>query len=65
VATEPPIDRVVTPDRPQAIPPDVDHHVEPSEGARFHLTFLVPAYAPADEGGEAACLAHLIDDDAP
>lgn len=62
-ATDPLIDRVVTPEQPQPIPPEVDHRVEPSEGARFHLTFLVPSYAPADQGGEAACLAHLLEED--
>ena len=64
-ATEPPLDLVVTPGHPQPIPPEVDHHVQPSEGARFHVTFLVPSYAPTDEGGEAACLAHLLDDEGP
>lgn len=38
--TEPPIDVMVTPARAQPIPPEVDHHVAPWEGARFHVTFL-------------------------
>jgi tellurite resistance-related uncharacterized protein len=60
--TSPPIDVIVTPGRPQPIPPELDHLVEPGEDARFHVTFLVPAYEPADEGGEPACLAELLDD---
>lgn len=39
--TDPPTDVVVTPAQPQPIPPEVDHHVEPGEGARFHVTFLI------------------------
>jgi len=39
-ATDPTIDVLVTPARAQPIPPEVDHHVEPDAGARFHLTFL-------------------------
>ena len=63
--THPPIDVVVTVDRPQPIPPEVDHHVEPQEGARFHVTFLVPRAAPTDEGGEPACFAHLVEKPEP
>jgi tellurite resistance-related uncharacterized protein len=62
-ATEPPIDVVVTPARAQPIPPEVDHDVAPAEGARFHVTFLVPAWEVRDEGGEAACFAHRLDDE--
>lgn len=40
-ATDPPTDAVVIADEPQPIPPEVDHHVEPAAGARFHVTFLV------------------------
>ena len=54
---------MVTPDRPQPIPPELDHHIEPSEDARFHVTFLVPGYEPSDEGGEPACVAHLLEED--
>jgi tellurite methyltransferase len=61
--TDPPIDAVVTPDRPQPIPPELDHHVEPAEGARFHVTFLVPRYRPPEEGGEPACLAEVLAED--
>jgi tellurite resistance-related uncharacterized protein len=61
--TDPPIDVVVTPDHPQPIPPELDHHVEPHEGARFHVTFLVPRYEPSDDGGEPACIVHLLPDE--
>jgi len=60
--TTPPIDVIVTPDAVQPIPPELDHHVEPNEDARFHITFLVPGYEPTDEGGEAACLAEVLDE---
>lgn len=40
-ATDPPIDVLVTPAEAQPIPPELDHHVEPAAGARFHVTFLV------------------------
>ena len=61
--THPPLDTVVTSDRGQPIPPELDHHIEPSKGARFHVTFLVPSYQPADQGGEPACVVHLHEDD--
>ena len=51
--THPPLDVLVTPARPQPIPPELDHHVEPTEGARFHVTFLARPNGPGDEGGEA------------
>ncbi|MFL6207223.1 MAG: DUF3565 domain-containing protein [Acidimicrobiales bacterium] len=60
--TQPPIDAVVTPDRPQPIPPEVEHHIEPGADARFHLTFLARRCASTDEGGEAPCFAHLLED---
>jgi tellurite methyltransferase len=60
--TDPPIDVVVTPDRPQPIPPELDHHVEPAPGARFRVTFLARPRASTDEGGEAPCFAHLLDE---
>ncbi len=62
-ATEPPLDLVVTPGRPQPIPPELDHHVDPDDDARFHVTFLAPPRPTADEGGEAPCLAHLLDEE--
>ena len=61
--TDPPLDVVVTPGRPQPIPPEVDHHIEPSDEARFHVTFLAPRYERLDEGGEPACLAPLLSDE--
>ena len=62
-ATDPPIDVQVTREHPQPIPPELDHHVEPDEAARFHVTFLTPRRQPFDEGGESACFVHLLDDD--
>jgi tellurite methyltransferase len=38
--TSPRIDRVVTPDEPQPIPPEVAHHVGLTEPVRFTITFL-------------------------
>jgi tellurite resistance-related uncharacterized protein len=38
--TDPPLDRTVGPDRPQAIPPEVAHSVEPVGDVRFRITFL-------------------------
>lgn len=38
--TSPPIDRWVTPGDAQPIPPEVAHHVELTEPARFTITFL-------------------------
>lgn len=61
--TEPVTDVLVTPARPQPIPPELDHRVAPDGGARFHVTFLVRRAQPADEGGEAPCSAPLLGDD--
>ncbi len=41
--TEPVTDTVVGPGADQPIPPDVEHHVEPSPGVRFAVEFLGPA----------------------
>jgi len=38
--TDPPIDNVVAPGRPQPIPPDVEHRVELVGPVRLHVTFL-------------------------
>jgi tellurite resistance-related uncharacterized protein len=38
--TDPPLDVVVDPAHPQAIPPEVDHHVEVDDEVRFTITFL-------------------------
>ncbi len=60
--TDPRLDVLVVPGRPQAIPPELDHHVTPEDDARFRVTFLTPAAPPAPEGGEAPCFAHLLRD---
>lgn len=39
-ATNPALDVVVGPGDEQAIPPEVDHDVEPQPGARFSVEFL-------------------------
>jgi tellurite resistance-related uncharacterized protein len=44
--TRPPLDLNVTPGRPQPIPPELDHHIEPADGARFHVTFLAARNGP-------------------
>lgn len=41
-ATEPPLDTVVEPGRPQPIPPEVVHSVEPVGPVRFTVQFLRP-----------------------
>ena len=38
--TEPPLDVIVDPAAPQAIPPDVEHRVEPLGEVRFSVEFL-------------------------
>lgn len=38
--TDPPLEVVVTPQRPQVIPPEVHHEVEPQGPVRFFLEFL-------------------------
>jgi tellurite resistance-related uncharacterized protein len=40
--TEPVTDVIVDSQLPQAIPPDVDHHVEPARSVRFAIEFLAP-----------------------
>lgn len=39
-ATEPPLEVIVGPDRPQAIPPEVAHDVEPRGEVRFFVEML-------------------------
>ena len=39
-ATSPPLDAVIEPGHPQAIPPEVDHAVEPAAGAQFVVEVL-------------------------
>ena len=38
--TQPPLDVVVDPETPQAIPPDVEHHVDPLGDVGFFVEFL-------------------------
>ncbi len=38
--TQPPLDVVVGPETPQAIPPDVEHHVDPLGEVGFFVEFL-------------------------
>lgn len=46
---------------PQPIPPGVEHHAEPLEGARFHIElFKVLPPGCSAEGGESPCMAHLL-----
>ena len=40
--TQPPLEVIVGPDRPQAIPPEVEHHVETLGDVRFFVEFLRP-----------------------
>lgn len=39
-ATSPALDVIVDPSRPQAIPPEVEHHIERLGDVRFAITFL-------------------------
>ena len=41
-ATEPVTDVIVDAEHPQAIPPDVEHHVEPRAATQFVVDFLRP-----------------------
>ena len=61
--TDPPTAVLVTAARPQPIPPELDHHVAPEPGSRFHVTFLSRPRPSSEEGGEAPCFAHLLDED--
>jgi hypothetical protein len=45
--TDPITSVLVTPARPQPIPPELDHHVTPGDGARFRVTFLARRAPPA------------------
>lgn len=54
VKTEPPIDVVIEPGRAHAIPPEVEHEVEPQGAVSFRVEFLRrPATTPPG-GGTAA-----------
>lgn len=65
LATDPPIAVVLTPEATHALPPDVEHEVEPEGGVRFSIEYFridgplepnagLPAFA---EGGDPACWA--------
>ena len=67
--TTPEFDVIVDPDATQAIPPEIKHVVHPLGPVRFSIHFLsIPRQDPGieppphvnDEGGEAACFAHLL-----
>jgi tellurite methyltransferase len=66
--TTPELELIVGPDATQAIPPEIEHVVHPLGPVRFSIHFLsIPRHDPGvqlprvtDEGGEAACFAHLL-----
>lgn len=69
--TTSPIDVVLDTGTTQAIPPEVEHHVEPLGDVRFHLElFMIDPPTPSvsaaprtplsDEGGDPACWAALV-----
>jgi len=67
--TAPELDVIVGPDAIQAIPPEIEHVVHLLGPVRFSIHFLsIPRHDPGvelrphlnDEGGEAACYAHLL-----
>lgn len=72
-STSPPLEVVIDANTFQAIPPDVEHEVEPLGPVRFAIEFLavdrrqertVPhRLAVVEEGGDPACWAHLVAED--
>jgi tellurite methyltransferase len=73
-ATIPAFEASVDTTRTQAIPPDVEHHIEPLGAVRFLIEFYAidrHEHRPGtdhgrgtiDEGGDPACWAHLVSDD--
>lgn len=69
--TEPELNVIVGPGSTQAIPPEVEHNVQPLDQVRFSIAFLsIPGaragredttlQEPPEQGGETACWAHLI-----
>jgi tellurite resistance-related uncharacterized protein len=68
--TEPELNVIVGPHSTQAIPPEVEHNVEPIDQVCFEIEFLsIPdgerhndatLQERPDEGGETACWAHLL-----
>ncbi len=69
-STEPVIDVVLGPESRQAIPPDIEHHVQPIGPVRFSIKFLAVSRPAVDvwsspdtkqsEGGDPACWSGLI-----
>ncbi|HET6874437.1 MAG TPA: DUF3565 domain-containing protein [Acidimicrobiales bacterium] len=62
-ATSPPIERVLEPGLVQAIPPGVEHEVQPDGPVTFSLEFLAVDRAiavPSEQGGDPACWAGLV-----
>ena len=70
--TEPEVDTILSRGSIQAIPPEVEHEIEPLDGVWFSIDFLSIAEENADpsdqalraqdfeSGGETACWAHLL-----
>lgn len=69
--TEPALNVIVGPGSTQAIPPDVEHDVQPLDQVCFSIDFLsipekragcndVTGEEPPELGGETACWAHLL-----
>lgn len=61
--TEPVLEAVVEAGSPQAIPPELEHDVQPVGPVSFRIDFfaVVAATRPgSDEGGEAACLLPVL-----
>jgi tellurite methyltransferase len=59
--TQPALDTVLESGSIQAIPPEVEHDVQPLGEVRFSIDFLsVPSPNLESGGGESACWAHLL-----
>ena len=60
-ATDPALDVEIGPGGTQAIPPDVEHHVQPVGPVSFSIDFLaVDRDRPAEQGGDPACWAAMV-----
>lgn len=69
--THPPLEVVLGPNTTQAIPPDIEHDVSPLGTVRVSVDFLAvdrglievhPGFHEADQRGDPACWAHLVDE---
>jgi len=59
--TQPELDTVLKAGSIQAIPPEVEHDVQPLGEVRFSIDFLsIPSPKLENDGGESACWAHLL-----